>query len=286
MYKLQMKKLREFGEYDACDALECNNYEGQRKLRPHRVNELVSEIESGHFLTGDIAFAILAYDGNRKIMVNGQHQCNAVIKTGSSISVVYQEYICATPQELADLYARFDKTPPRSLGDILTPEAAALGVEWKRAVIRLVVSAASLIARGEAISFHEGKLEKVAYLSQHLKQGAFVDFIIKDGVSSFHLQRAPVVQAMMLTWDKDKIHARTFWEDVRDGVGLSQGNPALVLRNYLMSTGLTKSRTVKTDIATTREMYVKCIHAWNAARKGTATALKYHIDAPLPKISA
>jgi hypothetical protein len=280
MYKLELRKLREIDEYNAEMLLEHNTFEGQRKFRPVHCNELCEEITDGHFLTGDIALAILKYDDGRKALVNGQHQLRAVIKTGNSISVVYQEYSCQTPGDLSDLYSRFDNHLARSLGDIITPEAVALGVTWKQAIVRLVVSAAVLDNEKRRMK----KIEKIKLLSYYLKQGAFIDFLMKDSISCFHMHRAPVVRAIMNTWDKDKQAARTFWEAVRDGVGLPKNAPALILRNYLMSTGLTKSRTTKTSTATTREMYVKSIHAWNAFRTGTRTNLKYYIDTPVPKI--
>lgn len=34
-----------------------------------------------------------------------------------------------------------------------------------------------------------------------------------------------------------------------------------------------------------REVYVRCIHAWNAFRRGDATALRYYKNAPLPKFA-
>lgn len=284
MYKLMFRRLVEIDEYRAAEISEYNTYEGQRKVSPTRLNRICAVIEDGKFLVGDIALAVLDYDNKRKVQVNGQHQCKAVMKTGTPIHVVYQEYSCATPNDLSMLYRQFDNTPPRSLGDVLAPEAAALGIEWKKANIRLVVSAASLIANRNTPGSPESKSDKVQYLSKYMKQGAFVDFILKDGISCFHMQRAPVVQTMIITWEKDKAAARLFWEAVRDGVGLSKDSPALVLRNYLMTTGLTKARTTKTDTATTREMHVKCIHAWNAYRRGAKTTLKYIYDAPVPKI--
>jgi hypothetical protein len=31
-------------------------------------------------------------------------------------------------------------------------------------------------------------------------------------------------------------------------------------------------------------MYVKCLHAWNAWRRGEATSLQYYAKAPLPDV--
>ena len=76
-------------------------------------------------------------------------------------------------------------------------------------------------------------------------------------------------------------------EDVRDGAELKKNDPALLLKNYLQMAAIS-ARTVKSacrqEAVTAREMYVKCLHAWNASRSGTKTNLRYLPDAPIPKL--
>ena len=59
------------------------------------------------------------------------------------------------------------------------------------------------------------------------------------------------------------------------------------LRNYLMDTvtgrGQSFNGSARSDISSNREVYVKCIHAWNAYRRGKNTDLKYHAQSPIPK---
>jgi hypothetical protein len=241
------------------------------------------EINRGHFLVGDVALAKLTYDSDRKVIANGQHQCKAVIKTGKSINVVYQEYLCNTPNDMAELYRRFDNHQARSLADILSPEAMALGVTWKRSIVRLVVAAASFGESGFHGSTDVPKVEKVKYISQYLKQGAFVNHVLDGGkVKAAHLKRASVVYVMMKTWDKDKYAAELFWKSVIDQIDLAANSPMLVLSRYLLTSALGGSS--KLRVSNSREMQVKCIHAWNAYRSGSKTSLKYHPNAPIPKI--
>jgi hypothetical protein len=283
MYKLTLQKLREVDEYFAIDLLEFNNYEAQRPVKERHLTMLCNEINSGHFLVGDIAIAKLTYDGNRNVLVNGQHQLKAVVKVGKSINAVYQEYMCSSPNDLSELYRRFDNHQARSLGDILSPEAIALGVTWKRSIVRLVVAAASFGEAGFHGSTDVPKVEKVKYISQYLKQGSFVNHILEGGkIKSSHLKRAAVVFVMMKTWDKDKHLAELFWESVMNGIDLTANSPMLVLRNYLLTSALGGSN--KLRVSNSREMQVKCIHAWNAYRSGSKTSLKYHPNAPIPKI--
>lgn len=282
MLKRTMRKIIKMDEYLAAEYLECNTYEGQRRSDDEWTRYLSRAIERGEFLTGSVALARLKYQGDRVVMVNGQHQCRAVILVGTPIDVVYEEWVCEEPTDLADLFSRYDNHKARSLSHILNPEAAALGITWKRSIIRLVVSAAAM--RDDGTTQHIHKTEKKKLLRKRLNEGAFVNHLLKDGISCQHMTRAPVVRAMFDTWNKDKGIALDFWKMVKDGENLSKEHPAMVLRNYLLTTGLTKSRTAKSAIATTKEMYVKCIHGWNAYRAGKKTRLAYFQDAPVPMV--
>ena len=143
MYKLLNRKLKKLDEYEANELLDFNTYEAQRGIKPKHLKMLKNEITNGTFLDGNVAIAVLKYDNDRKIMVNGQHQCTAVRDLSFEIIVNYQEYECCSPEDLALLYQRFDNHQSRTLSDCLSTEALALGIEWKRNVTRLVVSAAA-----------------------------------------------------------------------------------------------------------------------------------------------
>ena len=66
------------------------------------------------------------------------------METSCEIDVVYQEYDCSTPEDVSELFRRFDNHQARTLSDCLNPEAVALGIDWKRSIVRLVVTAAYL----------------------------------------------------------------------------------------------------------------------------------------------
>lgn len=284
MYRLSLAKLKEISGVDAMDLLELNTYEGQRPLRPKHVAMLRGEIEDGRFLIGNIAVAILNYDNKRKVIVNGQHQLKALLVSNIPIRVIYQEYSCDGPEDMANLYAGFDNHAARSLGDVVVPESIALGVDgWKGRTLRVIVSAAVSINGAEEWP----KREKAHLLGMYVKQGSFVNNIVKESRSSRHLMRSSVVRAMMETYDKDWQSAKIFWEEVRDGAELKKNDPALLLKNYLQTTSISTSNrraASNQEAVTAREMYVKCLHAWNASRSGTKTNLRYLPDAPIPRL--
>lgn len=281
MYKLLNRKLKKIDEYEAIELLDHNTYEAQRSIKPKHLKMLKDEILNGTFLDGNIAMAILRYEDDRKIMVNGQHQCTAVRDLSCEIVVNYQEYECYSPEDLALLYQRFDNHQSRTLGDCLSTESLALGVEWKRNITRLVVSAAAY----KDVLGNVPKVEKIKLLKKYIKHGGFVNHIIKDGISCKHIKRTAVVRAMIETYEKHKELADLFWTNVRDGAKLGEADPELRLRNYLMNYAPSGAFMNTPMVSSDGEMYAKCILAWNAKRKGVRTNLAYHpTSKEFPKI--
>jgi hypothetical protein len=265
-------------EYDAMEFLEQNTYEMQRKLRPYWVDHLDKEMRTGMFLTGYIAIAVLLYEGGRRVMVNGQHQCQALMKSGIPVSAIYEEWSCVDLFDLSNLYSRFDGPLVRSVPEILAPEANALGLDWKSRILALVVGAAALGADRKKAGNKILSTERKSLLKNNAASGAFVSHIIGNRrITNKHMLRVPVARAMMDTWNVDKVAALGFWAVVRDGEMIKKGDPVWRLREYLMGIRTACS-------ADHREMYVKCIHAWNASRSGTKTDLRYRPDASIPRL--
>jgi hypothetical protein len=90
-----------------------------------------------------------------------------------------------------------------------------------------------------------------------------------------------VVAAMFSTYTRDQMAAGTFWTAIRDETGVHPGTPDRKLARYLMTTVLDAGDTRKTKVDQ-REMMVKCLHAWNAWRRGETTNLNYFPNKPLP----
>jgi hypothetical protein len=287
MFELVSRKIKEVGLKDAERFLSFNNYEGQRPVRKKHVAMLAEEMNEGRFTFGNIAVARQGWNGGDQMMANGQHTCIAILETGESIPAVVEEYNCKTPEDFAALYRTFDNNAVRSLSEIAYPETRALKLDWTRKFIGIILA---------GISFIEGhtgmhKNKRVEYLKKYIKEGTFAHDILSPVSSSErrHMERGPVIAAMFLTFRKCAADAERFWEDVRDGENLPGKSPALKLRNYLMQASVSVGRGVSTPslnaAVTYREMYGKCIVAWNAYRRGDATALKFYADKELPKVA-
>ena len=89
---------------------------------------------------------------------------------------------------------------------------------------------------------------------------------------------------MYKTWQKSKSAATEFWYAVRDETGAKPDLPDRKLAKFLSASRVSSRSTVKSVSVGSREMFVKCIHAWNAWRSGEATALNYYQSAKTPAI--
>ena len=285
MYQLISRKIKTVTPNMAEEILTANVYDGQRPIKPKHLKTLSDIIDGGLFTVGHIAIAHQGWNGGDAMLANGQHTCSAVISTGKEVSAVVEEYNCKTPEDFSLLYRQFDNNAVRSLGDITRPEAVALKLNWAKNTITVVMT---------AIGFLEGhhKIHKnirIESLKKYVDAGNFVNDIVSvvRPSESKHLRRGAVVSAMIVTYRKAHADAETFWEEVRDGENLKGNSPTLKLRNYLLSTNTAVGRGVDAPslnaAASNKEMYAKCIIAWNAYRRGDSTQLKYFANKENPK---
>jgi hypothetical protein len=239
---------------------------------------------------------------NGTYRVNGKH--TSVMLAGvdplPEFYAVVEEYECDTLEDVAKLYATFDSTTQsRSARDIYLSFAATV-TELRD----LPAHHISLAVTG--MTFHLGNgsstsvkgvgeraqaADRAELLLEHPDFVVWMSGVLSSGQvanrgrsQSKHLQRQPVAAAMMGSWTRAKGAATEFWEAVRDETGTSPNLPDRKLARYLMTTGVDTggggSRRLRP--VPPREMYVKCVHAWNAWRKKETTNLNYYPDAEVP----
>jgi len=281
MFTENSTKIIMVDKQQAADFLKLNTFESQRKINTNHLKKLEREIEGGTFRVGEIATAIKHYNGGEKVLINGQHQAQAIINTGTKIKAVYEVYDVFTPTDLSLLFRKFDNNFVRTLGQKSIVEAKALGVPWSNKVISLMTSAVRY-KTGPYIKFTDSAIDD---LRHYLKVGDFVNSLFEESEKlPMHLTRGPVVHAILLTWEKSQSDTERFWKLVRDGESLKKSDPAFSLRDYLLTTSVGVGRGVSdTKRASQHEMVSKCVTAWNAYRKGTKTDLKYYSIKPIPK---
>ena len=274
-YKIKSCRTIEFTQARAEQYLQGHLFEGERKINPARVVELVRLQKAGRFMWDQvtIAYCVNLEDGC-VYGINGQHTSLSVIvghpKPARAI-VTEKVYEVPNLSMVRALYASFDRNKPRTtkhafiviMGD--TPATEGLWSStianlragfnhWQFPVKSQPISAETLES---LISGSHAKLFNLV--------GKFYQEIKGD---SSVAKRGPVMAAMMATFDINMTDSREFWLPVLIGTGLaSKTDPRWVLRKYLDTHSI---RSVGAGLIPTsaEEMYKVCIQGWNKWRNG------------------
>jgi hypothetical protein len=259
-----------------------NNFDSQRKPRIFWINYLANKITQNRFTTGSIA---LAHHNGTVVMVNGQHQCQAVMQVGKKIYVTFEKYLCPEPSDVSELYREFDSHLPRSLGDVVQVEIDSLGLKWPKTLASRLASAGAMVLYGYPKGSNATKDVKVETIAYFLPANHEIIKLYAQSAKDFkHLNRGPVLTTMIASHNKCQRDWPGFWIPTRDGDNLRKNDPRKMLRDYLIEVLLVGGNTNGRHPVTYREMLCKSITAWNAYRKGTTTSLRYYPDKPMPRV--
>lgn len=271
-----------------------------RPLSERRLQVYQRILKEGGFRPVTWASAVCKETGG-VYRVNGKHT-SVMLSTASPLPDFYvtiEEYECDTLEDVAKLYGTFDSNlQSRSARDIYLSFASTVKelVGLPDRTISLAVAGMSMHLTGSGTPGSKSRdqaADRAELLLEHPDFVVWINNILTSGsaarskqegrAQSRHLLRQPVVAAMMGCWQKNKIQATEFWAAVRDETGARPDLPDRKLARYLTVTGVDSgggSRRLRP--VTPREMYVKCIHAWNAWRKDEPTELKYYADKDVP----
>lgn len=289
MWKTEKIEVRKLTNALVNEFVSMTRLPNDRDLRGKRLAFLKDQLEAGRFRTCEWASVQCKEDGNT-YRVNGKHTSTLFSQCESmpNVQVIIERYTCDTLAEAADLYSTFDtRESVRSAHDINMAFTASVkeleGVPPR--VIDTCVSGMSFAVHEEAYSKETAVDRAERILTDHGFIRWAAHYISAGGRDNkSHMRRGPVAAAMKRTYDADKENASVFWNLVMDE-SAPQGNPSRKLARYLLLTCIRVPRgKTQQKTAGFREMYVKCLHAWNAWCKDENTNLNYHADAVTPKV--
>jgi hypothetical protein len=266
-----------------------------RRLNPKRVEAYRKMLVAGLFRPVQWA-TVYCGETQATYRVNGKHTSNLFSEyeeLPQQIHATIEHYHCDDLDDVARLYATFDsRTQVRTTNDInrafaaIDPDLAEIPTK----IVNLCVTAICYCRLGDEYTKVAAAERAECLLEDSGKQFVLWVYDIlggHNGEQSRLLWRSPVVAAMQASYQKSKRDANEFWLAVRDGTGANPKTPDRILNRFLLSKVVAKSsaavgRRSRSEVASPREMFVKCLHAWNAWRKGIATDLKYHAQAKIP----
>jgi hypothetical protein len=254
---------------------------GERVLDKGRLAYLRGRFEEGAFHTPEWAVATL---NGIRYRVNGQHSSNMLVSLNGTfpagMRVSWKEFHCDSVEDLADLFSQFDAAKSaRSLSDIVGAHAS-IHPEFSNIKKTYIQKAVSGIAYAMGLSKKLATNDDRAKLV-HSHQA----FIVWGSgfVRAKHLDRSPVVAAMYKTWSKSPSHATEFWTLVRDENHPDVDHPTRVLATFLRDNIVRESQT-RVNRWSPQAFAAKSIHAWNAFRTNTRTALKCYDTEGWPEV--
>lgn len=285
--KVTKALAKEFAEMEPCP--------NDRPLSERRLTVYANLLAKGLFRPVTWAKAICE-ETNGIYRVNGKH--TSIILSGlkelPEFYVTVEEYECTSLDDVARLYATFDSSmQSRTASDIYQSFAGTVTdlKDLPRNTINLAVAGLAYAAWGQDMYQHQPP-ERAELLLEHVDFVLWSNLVLDGGVAGERkvrrepLSRLAVVAAMYATYRKAKGPATEFWAAVRDETGVSPSVPDRKLAKYLSSVACVAAgnRARKAAKADNREIYVKCLHSWNAWRKGESTSLNYYVEAKVPAI--
>lgn len=265
-----------------------------RPLNPKRVEAYRKMLSAGLFRPVQWA-TVHCNETQATYRVNGKHTSNLFAEyefLPQTIHATIEHYHCDDLDDVARLYATFDsRTQVRTTNDINRAFAAIDPdlCELPSKLINLCVTAISYVRHGDTYSNKPAAERAECLLEPESK--IFIQWVSSvlesNNDATKHLWRAPVVSAMHATFHKSKRDANEFWLAVRDGTGETPKKPDRVLNKFLLTRtvardGSSHRKRSAGSLCPPREMFVKCLHAWNAWRRDATTDLKYHAQAKIP----
>lgn len=292
--KLTSERKVELTHEFAQQLLEMPEFQADRPLRQGHVDYLVGTMTRGTFHPEDVLLKTCILDGT-EYRINGQHTCWARLEMPSKwrCPVRHQRYKADSMEDMRILYASVDRIAPRTKVHVINAYLVGTdeysGVKYQ--TIKVLPSAVTLWKweRQNDRLMHDG--DDVAYLMRTElaetcgRVAAFID--LHDDTAWVHCRRAPVVAAMLETFDKFSRVAVEFWEAVISGIGIENaGDPRLKLRTLLIKAKLNTqqgSMRQMRNVIGREQMYRICLHAWNAWRRGS-TQRTFRAGNSRPKI--
>jgi len=276
--KVTAKLAKSFAEMDPAPH--------DRPLSERRLQVYQRLLAAGEFRPVTWASALCLETGG-VYRVNGKH--TSTLLSGCDpmpeFYVTVEEYECDTLEDVAKLYATFDsKMMSRTARDInasfaaCVPELAPLSPYN----VSTAVSGMAYCLWGEEAYSHQ-PAERAELMLEYPEFVLWINGYV--GSKNKPLNRAAVAAAMFATWRKSRSAATEFWNAVREETGTSPDLPDRKLAKWLGQSGVNYGKgAARVKKVGNREFYVKCLHAWNAWRRGETTNLNYYADKKVPAV--
>ncbi len=213
--------------------------------------------------------------------VNGGTSSHMLVSRNGSfpagLQVIIDRFACDTTTGVADLFDQFDHR--KSIRTLVQKVRAHKPAE--DTLRDVSPTDINIMLSGIAASLSDfGRVEEDAKIGLIHQYPSFIAWACPFARKR-HLRLKGVMAAIFAAYNRDAIYARGFWSEVADESNASNVHPTRVLAACLRTQiGIRDKQKFSA-----RDVYVKCCHAWNAARRGKTTALKLYPREGLPPLT-
>jgi len=237
-------------------------FERQRRLSPLNIDRLAHEMRHGTFVRGTPIFVAVLPDGAMR-MLNGNHTCEAVRKTGIAIPVVFIYLKVRDIEDAAAIYSVLDTQKARTWTDALQ----ARGINEEMPMARYVLSAVAFIMSGfrhdPANAEVKSRDSRFSCLETYRNPAGILAGAIANApaVHTRKFRQVPVLAVALETARFQPSTAAEFWGGLVLDDGLPANDPRKALIRFLGNI---------TGAGTTRwqDMARAAALAWNAHFEG------------------
>jgi hypothetical protein len=260
------------------------HFDGERPLKTARLEYLRKELEEGRFYSPRWAIARI---GVKTFRMNGQHSSSVLTTSNGVFPAGLHAFIDVfegdSEADLPDIFALFDRPESNRTGTDRVIANARVHPELNDVSSHNVRDACA----GIAFALTQDEKSDLSVEDRAKLVHDHIDFVlwVSPFISCSRLRRTPAVAALFKTFEKDQGAAHQFWDLVQQESHTDQNNPTRWLARLLLQiSGRTKKVESRSKNWSTRAIYVKCLLAWNAWRRGTVTDGKYHASSAIPKV--
>jgi hypothetical protein len=232
---------------------------GNRLLKKLTAGEYASIMRADEWLPCWDAIAF----NNLGVLINGQHRLEAIILSGKSEAFIVVRGLPVEVRDDIDVRDIGDRPKKRSIGDVMEmrhEKNSRSLASLLRALLTFQISGKPVVGMGtHAPNLLPQQARRILVLHPHVRE-----FLGEVRVPA--LGKTQVNLLRYLFWNASPTDAEPFWQSLRLGEGLFEGDPRLTLRHQLE---LEEHRQRKASPDTRAAWAIK---AWNKWMRGESTA--------------
>jgi len=267
----------------------------ERRVKPQRLDFLRSKIDNGLFFSPKWATVKVKSTG-RIYRINGQHSSLVLAEANGhfprGLTATIEHFVVDTEDDIPLLFDQFDNPISSRTNQDLIKAYASTRSELSD--FNLIVLSAALSGFAASIcperGGKSGKMSTITGIDRArlVHDAGFIRFAlwaipIMSPVAKAITSKSTCYMAMHRTYSIAAADSETFWTWVRDESHPDNKHPSRVLAKFLITETGRGAKASNGKGWTQRAISTKCVHAWNAFRRGESTALKYIPDTAFPK---